>query len=207
MHVVRIVLLATMAVVLLAACGTADSGSGVPASTTDSAVAATAASRAHATTTPPVPSAPDTSPGFDGIGPLHFGMTAGQMRAAWGMPLYGQARPDDPQACHYLSPREQDNALRFMVEGDRFVRVDVDSAAATAPGGGRIGMHAQQIEKLYAGRVTASPNKYDPAARTLRVTPEPADNKALIFDTDASGTVKSWRIGVTPQIDYVEGCS
>ncbi|MGH8212418.1 MAG: lectin, partial [Rhodanobacteraceae bacterium] len=90
---------------------------------------------------------------------------------------------------------------------DQFVRVDVkaDSKVA-APGGGRVGMDAQQIEKLYAGRVHASPGKYDPAAKILSVTPPRIKDVGLVFETDDSGVVKSWRIGVDPQIDFVEGC-
>ena len=29
----------------------------------------------------------------------------------------------------------------------------------------------------------------------------------LLFETNAEGNVASWRIGVPPQVDYVEGCS
>jgi hypothetical protein len=29
----------------------------------------------------------------------------------------------------------------------------------------------------------------------------------LLFATDADGRVNEWRIGVPPQVDYVEGCS
>jgi hypothetical protein len=29
----------------------------------------------------------------------------------------------------------------------------------------------------------------------------------LVFETDAAGKVTAWRVGLTPQVDYVEGCS
>jgi len=29
----------------------------------------------------------------------------------------------------------------------------------------------------------------------------------LLFETDAAGKITRWRVGVPPQIDYVEGCS
>lgn len=150
----------------------------------------------------------DTAPSFTGIGPLHFGMTEQQLRRAWGRPLHGDVVPSrDPQACHYLNPHAHDHTLLFMVEGDRFVRIDVTTNAETAPGGGRTGMTAQQIESLYAGRITVMPGKYDANEKILRVTPHHAKNEALIFETDAAGVVKTWRVGMTPQIDYVEGCS
>jgi hypothetical protein len=30
---------------------------------------------------------------------------------------------------------------------------------------------------------------------------------ALVFEVDPSGKATDWRIGVPPQVDYVEGCS
>lgn len=148
----------------------------------------------------------DAMPDFSGIGPLRFGMTPEQMRKAWGTPLYGEAPPNDPRACYYLRPRLDKYDLLFMVEGDRFVRTDVKAADRTAPGGGRVGMDVKKIEKLYAGHLTVSPDKYDSAAKNLSVSSPQGEGAKLIFGTDASGVVKSWRIGVSPQVDYVEGC-
>ncbi|TQC57293.1 lectin, partial [Pantoea dispersa] len=28
----------------------------------------------------------------------------------------------------------------------------------------------------------------------------------LVFETDAAGKVVAWRVGLPPQVDYVEGC-
>ena len=149
----------------------------------------------------------DAMPDFNGIGPLRFGMSAEQMRKAWGAPLYGEAPANDSQACYYLRPSRDEYDLLFMVEGDRFVRIDVKTESKTAPGGGRVGMDARQIEKLYSGHVHITPAKYDPAAKILYVDPARIKDVGLIFETDDSGVVKSWRVGVSPQIDYIEGCS
>jgi hypothetical protein len=148
----------------------------------------------------------DAMPDFGGIGPLRFGMTAEQMRKTWGVPLYGEGPANDPQACHYLRPGKDDYGLLFMVEGDRFVRVDVKTDTKAAPGGGRVGMDAGQIEKLYAGRTTATPGKYDGGAKVLSIAAPGSVEAKLVFETDASGLVKSWRIGLMPQVGYVEGC-
>lgn len=145
-------------------------------------------------------------PSFDGIGPLRFGMTPPQMRKAWGRPLHGRAPAGDPQACWYLTPDGHERGVKFMIEANRFVRIDVQSRRRTAPGGGRTGMPASRIEELYAGRVTAAPGKYDPAARILSVSSPRHPGAKLIFELDPAGNVASWRIGVTPQVDYVEGC-
>lgn len=145
-------------------------------------------------------------PDFNGIGPLRFGMTAREMRRAWGLPLYGRAPADDPQGCWYLAPREDNRDVTFMLEAGRFVRIDVRSADKTAPGGGRIGMSVRDIDRLYAGRITATPGKYDPSTRTLSVSSPRHVHARLIFETGPRETVTAWRIGVVPQVDYVEGC-
>lgn len=197
-------LLLVSLVLVLAGCN-APNGDGRPAQTP-----ASAATRMHppVRTGGPQParSVLDAMPDFSGIGPLRFGMTAQQMRKAWGLPLHGEAPAQDPQACHYLQPRKDDTSLLFMVEQDRFVRVDVRTPRIIAPGGGHVGMSAARIETLYPGRVQSAPGKYDAAAKVLSV-PAPQGGRArLVFETDASGKVIAWRVGVPPQVDYVEGC-
>jgi len=156
----------------------------------------------------PARSVYDAQPDFRGLGPLRFGMSAEQMREKWGNPLYGDAPANDPHACYYLRPRKDDYGLLLMVEGGKFVRVDMrNDSRIIAPGGGRVGMTADALRKLYAERMESTPNKYDPAAYTLRITPPHDDHARLVFETDAKGKVTSWRIGLPPQVDYVEGCS
>jgi len=75
-----------------------------------------------------------------------------------------------------------------------------------APGGGKVGLDADEIRALYAGRVEARPHQYIEGGQYLRV---PATEGAgwLVFETDADGKVTSWRAGVEPQVDYIEGCA
>lgn len=145
---------------------------------------------------------------FSGFGPVPFGSDAQALRLAWGGPLEGGPDAKDPAACHYLFPQPrpvQGYGTGFMIEGGHFVRVDVDDPATTAPGGGRIGMAAGEIAALYPGHVEERPQKYVDGAKYLRVTREGSD-AVLLFETDAQGKVQEWRIGLPPQVDYVEGC-
>ena len=144
---------------------------------------------------------------FSGFGPVPFGAEAEALKLAWGGPLEG-GQDVEAGACHYLFPQPrpaQGYGTGFMIEGGRFVRVDVDDPAATAPGGGRIGMPATEIDALYPGRVERQPHKYVEGASYLRINREGSD-AVLLFETDAQGVVTEWRIGVPPQVDYVEGC-
>ncbi len=158
-----------------------------------------------ATTTGPLPAA--GAIGYAGFGPAKFGASAEEVRMAWGSDMAG-GPGEDPAACYYLfpQPRAQDGyRLAFMIEAGKFVRMDVDTAAIEAPGGGRIGMGADQLRGLY-GDLAEQPHKYVEGGRYLRRT-DAATAGVLVFEADAAGKVTAWRLGVPPQVDYVEGCS
>jgi hypothetical protein len=146
---------------------------------------------------------------IDGYGPLEFGMTAEEARAAWTAgSLEGEAPAGDPMACFHLSPAGQaaPSDLAFMFENDLLVRYSA-SSDIEAPGGGRRGMDEAALQALYQDALVASPHKYIEGGQYLSVqTPEPSPAK-LVFALDADGNVTEWRAGVAPQVDYVEGCS
>lgn len=146
---------------------------------------------------------------FAGFGPAPFGVNEEQVRMAWGRDL-GDMRPEQPGGCYYLIPQPRSDTgyrIGFMFEGDRFVRIDIDAVDIEAPGGGKVGMSAQDIQRLYGERVATQNHKYVEGGQYLRVADAGDSNGVLLFETDAGGRVSGWRIGVPPQIDYVEGCS
>ena len=147
---------------------------------------------------------------FQGFGPAKFGATAEEVRMAWGGDL-GDAKPSEPGGCHYLVPQPvgaEGYRTAFMIEGDKFVRIDVRRDDVAAPGGGKVGMTRAQLAALYAG-IGEQPHKYG-GGLYLRVNDAAGDDGVLLFETDGKGDdarVSEWRIGVPPQVDYVEGCS
>ncbi len=145
---------------------------------------------------------------WDGYGDVRFGMDADQVRQAWGGQLEGA--PDaanGADGCYYLRPKwaVEDRSFGFMMEGAKLVRYDSSNPKELAPGGGRAGMPEADITTLYAGHVQTQPHKYEEGAHTLRVTQE-GQPGVLVFETDASGQVTRWHVGLPPQVDYVEGC-
>jgi len=174
------------------------------------APAAASPSTAPATATPASGAMPAPGAiGFAGFGPAPFGANEEQVRMAWGKDLTGP-RPDTPGGCHYLMPEprtQRGYRIGFMFEDERFVRIDVDADDIEAPGGGRVGMTTQDIQRLYAGHVQVQGHKYVEGGHYLRI-PNPAGGSGVVlFETDADGRVSAWRIGEPPQVDYVEGCS
>lgn len=145
---------------------------------------------------------------WQGFGSAAFGADQEAVRQSWGRDL-GTPRPDEPGGCYYLIPQPQDGdgfSVAFMIEGDRFSRIDVLAPQVEAPGGGRVGMRAEDVERLHAGRVETLPHKYLFGARYLRIEAPQGEGSVLVFETTDDGDISQWRIGVPPQVDYVERC-
>lgn len=144
---------------------------------------------------------------FEGFGPAQFGDDAEAVRQAWGGELDGL--PPQRDACYYLSPPIEPGsgyALAFMIANGKFVRIDVAREAVIAPGGGGVGMSVDKIESLYPD-VQRQNHKYVDGGHYLWIADAGGGDGVLVFETDADGIVTEWRIGVPPQVDYVEGCS
>ncbi|HUH54507.1 MAG TPA: lectin [Rhodanobacter sp.] len=175
--------------VLLVACGSHDP----PAASASSAVVPAVANIA-----------PASSARYDGYGDVRFGMDEAAFAEAWRGELKGAPSPGS--SCFHKTPKgvTPPADVAFMFEGGRFVRYDVGTVKETAPGGGKVGMDEARIRALYA-HVDAQPHKYVSGASYLRIA-APHGDEVLVFETDAQGKITRWRVGVPPQIDYVEGC-
>ena len=142
---------------------------------------------------------------LDGYGAVALGSTLEQVRTAWKEPLQGDV-PDD--YCHALRPQgAQADDVVFMIEGKRQVRYDVRNDRIVAPGGGKVGMSLGQLQTLYPDRGDVTAHKYDENGHNLRVRPATEGGALINFEIGGDGNVTAWRVGQTPQVDYVEGCS
>jgi hypothetical protein len=139
-----------------------------------------------------------------GIGPLRVGMTVPEASASLGGALAAPAGTDTA-GCHYVQWRGGPPGVRFLVEGGRIARVDVDSTGIRTAAGAGIGDTEEQVQRLYPGRVSVTPQKYA-NGHYLTVTPGAADTSyAIVFET-SEGKVTRFRSGRRPQVQYVEGC-
>lgn len=199
-----------MAVTLLSAC----QGNDVPAKA-DAGPATTATSTPVADTPMPAPAVDDTAApagpvsqaSFLGYGDMRLGSTIEEARTAWGGELNGS--PTEGTSCHYLWPKwiGRPADFAFMMEDGKFVRYDVGIDKETAPGGGKVGMSVDELQKLYGGALEAAPHKYAQGGEYLSIDAGDVAPTRLVFEADAAGKVVSWRVGLSPQVDYVEGCS
>lgn len=139
---------------------------------------------------------------WSGYGDTTFGMDEAAFRTAWAGDLRNLA--EDP-ACFHMTPSSTrvPADLAFMFGDGKFARYSTESATLLAPGGGKVGMARADIDRLYAGRIEEQPHKYTDG-KYLRIR---EGASVLVFETDAAGKVTEWRVGVPPQVDYVEGCA
>ena len=165
------------------------------------------------TASPALPAGPDGDRGlarFDGYGDIRFGTDAAGMGKAWGGELRTVGKEYNG-SCYFMTPTwvKTPSEFNFMIGDGKFVRFGTESAKFVAPGGGKVGMDKAAIGKLYAGAVEEQPHKYSDG-QYLRIEDPAGGNGVLVFETDAKGgdaKVTEWRVGVPPQVDYVEGCS
>lgn len=190
---------------------TADEAAATPSRTDQPAENVPPATINDATVPPPTNALAPSGPArMDGYGDLDFGMTAEEAKAAWKQgKLEGAAPAGDEAACFHLHPAGQPTPahLAFMFENDLFVRYSVENDEMAAPGGGKRGMTEAELQKLYADALKATPHKYVKGGKYLAIDASGVAPSKLVFETDADGKVTGWRVGVTPQVDYVEGCS
>lgn len=142
---------------------------------------------------------------WGGIGEARFGMDVEELQRSWPGVLDGEASGE----CFYLSGdlRRPAGTPALMFERARFVRFDVDAPGPGAPGGGRVGMDTEEILDRYGDDVARGPHKYTDGEYLRIENPDGEGMSVLLFETDEQGIVTEWRIGLEPQVDYVEGCS
>lgn len=148
---------------------------------------------------------------MNGFGALDLGLTADEARAEWtNGALQGKHDPRDPAACFHMSPAGQSSPaqLAFMFENDLLVRYSAESPDIAAPGGGKVGMDEGTLQALYGGTLEVLPHKYVQGGKVLKSAEDGGGLPSkLVFELDGAGKATSWRVGMVPQVDYVEGCS
>ena len=148
---------------------------------------------------------------FTGFGSARFGAEEAAVRAAWAGRLLPETLAGST-LCYYIEqdPRPDGGGVAFMFEGGRFVRYDVfgpGAGVSAAPGGFTVGAAADDILAAFGSRVEVQPHKYIEGGRYLILQPEFGEPGRVVFEVGRDGRVTQWRVGVPPQVFYVEGCS
>lgn len=208
--------LLSLSLALLAACQPADEASAPAPTPADLATTpppsapGTAASalplKQPSATDVPVPGSvapPADTVGANGFGAVRFGMNRADAEKAAGGVL--EAPDADDKTC-YIANRSGQPEIGYMFDDGKLARIDVRTPGVLADGGGRVGMQVDEIRTLYAGHLNEQPDKYDPAARLLKVGGDKPGVGGVIFEIDGKGVVQRYRAGLPPALDYAEGC-
>ena len=145
--------------------------------------------------------APTASVGNSGFGAVRYGMNRSDVEQATGGAFDA---PEQGGGCRQIHRADQPG-IAYLFEDDKLQRIDVRTPGILAEGGGHVGMQIDEIRTLYAGKLTEQPHKYVQGGRYLKVAG--ANGSGMIFETDADGRVTSFRAGIAPALDQVEGCS
>jgi len=141
---------------------------------------------------------------LEAAGPVRFGMTAGEASAMVGAAPENAAPADS--GCSYWLPRGAPAGLRLMLEHGIVVRADVDSTGITTIGDLRVGSPVESVVVALGPSLQVSPHKYQWEVGWRYLTFSDDSIHRLVFEVD-SHVVRSWRAGLLPAVEYVEGCS
>ena len=200
-------LVASVAVLSLAACGAPPAEPEAPARPSEPASA------------PAAPAAPGTPVSAankltaQGYGPLRIGMTVAEIEAALGP----DANPDavggpEPERCDMFRPaRAPEGLLVMIIDGvlgsvwvSRNAAVETDRAL-------NVGDTAAEVKRVYGAAAEVMPHKYAEAPSEYITVWSTADQQSaaargLKYEIGSDGRVQSIA-GGGPSIQYVEGCA
>ena len=200
-------LVASLAVLSLAACGAPPAEPEAPAQPSEPA---------SAPATPAAPGTPVSAANkltAQGYGPLRIGMTRAEVEAAMGPDADPEAVGGaDPASCDMFRPERAPDGLLVMVEGgvltsvwlSRNTAVETDRAL-------NVGDSASEVKRVYGAAAEVMPHKYVAAPSEYITVWSTTDHQSvaargLKYEIGADGRVQSIAAG-GPSIQYVEGCA
>jgi hypothetical protein len=105
--------------------------------------------------------------------------------------------------CSYFRTSRSPVGVKVMVVDRVVVRIDVDSGTTATPEGITIGSSEADVQRAYGERVVVGPHKYT-EGHTMTVTGD--GDFRYVFETDGR-RVTRYHVGITPAVEWVEGCS
>ena len=142
---------------------------------------------------------------FDGIGPVHVGMTLPELNSALHTSYKGPTDPEDEPSCFYVDVPNSPG-LSLMVLNDRIARVDVDNPSTRTAKGVHIGDSESRAIMAYGKRLKIEPHHYVPENGHYLTILSAHRKYGIRFETE-DGKITRYYAGILEAISYVEGCS
>lgn len=156
---------------------------------------------------------------FDGLGPVHVGMTVLEAEAALGVKLEPLDTNDgvSSDSCWYtLRTDGVDQAIPYMIRDGRIARIDVNEGpigkmGTNIPGvkterGIGIGSSEEDVKKAYGSALNITPHRYGGEDDHYLTTLTADKSRGIRFET-WEGKVNHFHVGTAEAILLVEGCS
>jgi hypothetical protein len=143
-----------------------------------------------------------------GIGPLRIGMTVAEAAAALGGG-FSDSDIGNPPGCTQAELVGAPPGFAVELENGRVAAIVVESGSIATSAGIRIGDAETRIKTLYSGsRISVLRNPDFEDAHVVIVTPgnDTTSRSRIVFETDGK-IVTAFRAGVTPVVEYAEGCA
>ncbi len=136
-------------------------------------------------------------------------MTRQDATVAAGYVLEEEVGLFEGDSCFYLPADPHVPGVSFMVNNGTIARVDVITGPVTTRSGAGIGSTEEQIRQLFPEQIEERPHFYVDGGKYLEFVPvDTADaNFRVVFETDPSGVVLTYRAGRLPEVRWVEGCA
>jgi hypothetical protein len=93
-----------------------------------------------------------------------------------------------------------------MFEDSVLVRIDVTAPGIATSEGLQVGNSRARADSLYGAVATRRPHKYEAGEYLIVRQLAPADTLQRLVIEVVGGSVKRFRVGRFPQVEYVEGC-
>jgi hypothetical protein len=146
-----------------------------------------------------------------GLGAVRIGMTPPAAEAALGTELSPMTVGEEAACWQTRRADGEDPQVFYMVENGKITRIDIEDTTGDTPTaiktdkGIGIGADEADVMAAYGPTTKVMPHKYDEHGHYL-VVESPDGGSALLFET-SNGKITTFRAGVHPSVDYVEGCS
>lgn len=138
-----------------------------------------------------------------GAGPVRVGMTVAEARQATGETTVSADSINGE--CDYVRLSGLPEGISLMVVEGAISRIDVSTPGITTEEGARIGDPEARIDSLYGTAVLRRPHEYTDGS--YLIVPAAGDTAyQLVFETDGNA-VTTYRAGMMPMVQWVEGCS
>ena len=142
----------------------------------------------------------------NGFGPLALDMTAADASKVTDGALTVPPA-SAPDQCEYATWSTAPNGVMVMCVGGALKRVDVSQPGTPTVEGLEVGQSAARADSLYGAKAERRPHKYE-AGEYLIVKPlAPQDSLQRLVVELTGGKVARFRIGLFPQVEWVEGCA